>query len=79
VEDYPFTVKVAHPNEKVTVSLGVSTMDQGSMKTSPELIHESDVALYCSKAQGKNRVTCYSESLSMPGAKCEQDHRRNAG
>jgi diguanylate cyclase (GGDEF)-like protein len=69
VEEYPFTVKVAHPNEKVTVSLGVSTMDQGCMKATPELIHEADVALYRSKAQGKNRVTCYSESLTMPGAK----------
>lgn len=71
VEEYPFTVKVAHPYEKVTVSLGVSTMEEGCMKTTPELIHEADVALYRSKAQGKNQVTCYSESFSMPGGKPE--------
>jgi len=75
VEDYPFTVKVAHPNEKVTVSLGVATMGEGSAKTIPELIHEADVALYCSKAQGKYKVTCFSASLTMPGANCEQEHR----
>jgi len=32
VEEYPFTVKVAHPQERVTVSLGVATMDVDSMK-----------------------------------------------
>jgi len=73
VEEYPFTVKVAHPYEKVTVSLGVSTMEEGCMKTTPELIHESDVALYRSKAQGKNQVTCYCESLTMPGNKPDNE------
>jgi diguanylate cyclase (GGDEF)-like protein len=71
VEEYPFTIKVAHPYEKITVSLGVSTMEEGCMKTTPELIHESDVALYRSKAMGKNQVTCYCESFSMPGSKPE--------
>jgi diguanylate cyclase (GGDEF)-like protein len=67
VEEYPFSVKVAHPFEQVTVSLGVSTMSQGSGKTVPELMNEADIALYRSKATGKNRVTSYSESCSMPG------------
>ncbi len=71
VEDYPFTLKVAHPYEKVTVSLGVATMEESGMKTTPELIHEADVALYRSKAVGKNKVTCFSESFSMPGMKSE--------
>jgi diguanylate cyclase (GGDEF)-like protein len=66
VEEYPFTVKVAHPYEKVTVSLGISTMEN-SMKPIPELIHEADVALYRSKAMGKNRVTYYSNTFTMPG------------
>jgi diguanylate cyclase (GGDEF)-like protein len=73
VEEYPFTVKVAHPYEKITVSLGVSTMEEGGMKTTPELIHEADVALYRSKAQGKNQVICYCESFSMPGSKPENE------
>jgi diguanylate cyclase (GGDEF)-like protein len=67
VEEYPFSVKVVHPFEQVTVSLGVSTMSQGSGKTVPELVNEADIALYRSKATGKNRVTSYSESCSMPG------------
>jgi diguanylate cyclase (GGDEF)-like protein len=72
VEEYPFTVKVAHPNEKVTVSLGVAAMEVESMKPVPELIHEADVALYRSKSLGKNRVTCYCNTLTMPGMKADQ-------
>ena len=67
VEEYPFSVKVAHPFEQVTVSLGVSTMFQGSGKAVSELMNEADIALYQSKATGKNRVTLYSESYTMPG------------
>ena len=72
VEEYPFTVKVAHPQEKVTVSLGVATMDVDSMKPVSELIHEADTALYQSKSLGKNRVTCYCDTLTMPGVKADQ-------
>ncbi len=67
VEEYPFSVKVAHPFEQVTVSLGISTMSQGSGKAVSELMNEADIALYQSKATGKNRVTSYSESYTMPG------------
>ena len=66
VEEYPFTVKVAHPSEVVTVSLGVSTMIHGSGNTISEMMNESDIALYRSKASGKNKVTCYSADLVMP-------------
>jgi len=78
VEEFPFSVKIAHPFEKVTVSLGVSTMNkkEGTLKTLPELIHESDVALYRSKATGKNRVTCYIETLTMPGANLDAEHQK---
>ena len=68
VEEYPFSVKVAHPFEKVTVSLGVATMQEGGMKAIPELIHEADIALYRSKSLGKNKVTCYCSSFTMPGS-----------
>jgi diguanylate cyclase (GGDEF)-like protein len=74
VEEYPFSVKVAHPYEKATVSLGVSTMEPDSTKTISELIHEADVALYRSKAVGKNKVTCYSDSISMPGYQPDSGH-----
>ncbi len=67
IEEYPFTVKVAHPSELVTVSLGVSCMSPGSGKTIPELMNEADFALYRSKAAGKNRVTSFSEDCIMPG------------
>ncbi len=77
IDEYPFTVKVAHPFERVTVSLGVATMEAEGMKTFPELIHEADVALYRSKALGKNRVTCFSEACSMPGVKLDAEHGIN--
>ncbi len=72
VDEYPFTVKVAHPNERVTVSLGVATMEVDSMKPVSELIHEADIALYRSKSLGKNRVTCYCDKLTMPGIRGDQ-------
>ena len=73
IEEYPFSVKIAHPFEKVTVSLGLSIMDQKSVKSYSELIHDADVALYRSKEMGKNRVTCYSEALTMPGLKLDAE------
>jgi diguanylate cyclase (GGDEF)-like protein len=74
VDEYPFTVKVLHPHERVTVSLGVSTMEQDNSKTISELIHEADVALYRSKSLGKNRVTCYCQSITMPGYQPDTGH-----
>ncbi len=66
VDEYPFTVKTLHPHESVTVSLGVSTMGPGNEKSVNELVHESDIALYQSKAEGKNKVTCYARGCVMP-------------
>lgn len=71
VEEYPFSVKVAHPNERVTVSLGVSTMLPGTQKNIFTLINDADIALYRSKAEGKNRVNRYIEGAHMPNT-CEQ-------
>ena len=68
VDEYPFTVKVNHPQETVTVSLGVSSMAGDKQKSITELINEADIALYHAKAAGKNRVICYSEGCGMPAA-----------
>jgi diguanylate cyclase (GGDEF)-like protein len=68
VEEYPFTVKLNHPEERVTVSLGISSMAGEQQKSINELINEADIALYHSKAAGKNRVTCYSAGCGMPPA-----------
>jgi diguanylate cyclase (GGDEF)-like protein len=73
IDEFPFSVKIAHPFEKVTVSLGLAIMDQKSVKSYSELIHDADVALYRSKEMGKNRVTCYSEALIMPGLKVDAE------
>ncbi len=66
VEEYPFTVKLNHPDEKVTISLGVSCMGEDSEKSITELINEADIALYHAKAAGKNIVMSYSEGCGMP-------------
>jgi diguanylate cyclase (GGDEF)-like protein len=68
VEEYPFTVKLNHPEEKVTVSLGISSMGGEQQKSINELINEADIALYHSKAAGKNRITCFSAGYGMPAA-----------
>lgn len=66
IEDYPFTVKVAHPLEPVTVSMGVSSLGAKSGKPLSTLISEADVALYRAKAAGKNRVFRFTEGNIMP-------------
>jgi diguanylate cyclase (GGDEF)-like protein len=75
IEEFPFSLKAAHPSEVLTVSLGVSTMHKGDKKSVTELIHEADVALYRSKSTGKNSVTGYDETLTMPGAKPDDEKR----
>ena len=72
VEEYPFSVKVTHPSEQVTVSLGVSSMVHGAGKAIPEIINEADIALYRAKASGKNKVFCFNEACTMPDAPSEQ-------
>lgn len=68
VDEYPFTVKVSHPQETITISLGVSSMASDKQKSITELINEADIALYHAKAAGKNRVICFSEGCGMPAA-----------
>ncbi|MEK6742282.1 MAG: sensor domain-containing diguanylate cyclase [Nitrospirota bacterium] len=67
IDEYPFTLKTMHPDEVLTVSLGVSTKQKDDNKTTPQLIHEADMALYKSKTTGKNRVTGFSAGMTMPG------------
>jgi diguanylate cyclase (GGDEF)-like protein len=75
IEEYPYSVKVAHPYEKVTVSLGISNMGpEENEKTYAELIHEADIALYRSKSLGKNLVTCFHSSFTMPGVQLDAEH-----
>jgi len=68
VDEYPFTVKVNHPTEIISVSLGVSCMTGEKQKSITELINEADIALYHAKAAGKNRVVCYEDGCGMPSS-----------
>ena len=76
IEEYPFTLKVVHPDEVLTISIGVSVKQKGDEKTADRLIQEADIALYRSKASGKNRVTGFLTGMTMPGADRDiQQHR----
>ncbi|MHC2993989.1 MAG: sensor domain-containing diguanylate cyclase [Candidatus Atribacteria bacterium] len=55
VEDYNFINKKSHPNEKATLSLGVTSCFQESI-TPQGLIYKVDQALYQAKRKGRNRV-----------------------
>lgn len=43
----------------VTMSIGISTMVDGSIDAYEELVRQADQALYCAKREGKNRVCRY--------------------
>lgn len=48
----------------ITVSLGVVCLDPRNPITGDELVHRADVALYCSKRAGGNRVTVWRPGLT---------------
>lgn len=75
IEEYPFSLKSTHPSEALTVCLGVSCMRKGENKTVTQLIHEADIAMYRSKTTGKNRVTAYHPSLTMPAVQPDHGQR----
>jgi len=54
-EGYNFKNKKSHPDEKVTLSLGVTSCFQENI-TSQGLIYKVDQALYRAKRKGRNRV-----------------------
>ncbi len=54
---------------QVTVSIGVSAFDF-RMKHPAELIEQADFALYQSKAQGRNRVSCFEPGTRGPYVPC---------
>jgi diguanylate cyclase (GGDEF)-like protein len=53
--------RVTHEDEQlqVTISLGLATMDSKTTADAKDLIRLADMALYQSKAEGRNRVTVY--------------------
>lgn len=48
---------------RITVSIGISHAIIGSDIEPDKLIQQADTALYKSKSQGRNRVSCYTPSL----------------
>lgn len=46
----------------VTVSLGICTLIPSDSSSPEQLMHSADMALYASKAHGRNRVTQFNQS-----------------
>jgi len=49
---------------KITISIGISTMEPGKMVNSDILINRADKALYLAKSTGRNRVCTYEEVVN---------------
>ncbi|WP_076410745.1 GGDEF domain-containing protein [Shewanella sp. UCD-KL12] len=52
---------------KVTASFGVTSNTQSDLSLDP-LLHRADIAMYCSKKQGRNRVSVYHADMEQSRA-----------
>jgi diguanylate cyclase (GGDEF)-like protein/PAS domain S-box-containing protein len=66
IDDFKFDII-----ERETISLGLAEFEEENTKD--ELIHNADIALYLSKANGRNKVTLY-HSDSIENIATEQPH-----
>ena len=58
ISEYPFEGEEKQPNNRLTISLGVTTCKK-EKKPLPEMIEEADNALYSSKKRGRNLVSSF--------------------
>jgi diguanylate cyclase (GGDEF)-like protein len=64
VESYPFHGQDKLPGGNLTISLGMACFP-GQATTAHDLIEFADQALYRSKAEGRNRMTLYQNSVDQ--------------
>jgi diguanylate cyclase (GGDEF)-like protein len=62
-------IRLEHGGEilSITASLGVATFGQDG-DTIDDLVNAADLALYCAKADGRNRVVSYKPEMGKPAA-----------
>lgn len=67
IESTPFTVATSPTPVHVTISIGVACSPRDG-KTSTEIMHAADRALYAAKSGGRNRVVCTGDpaATSIP-------------
>ncbi len=58
IEQTPFRNEEKQPNGKVTISLGIATMND-SVASPTELLNRADIALYEAKRRGRNRCEVF--------------------
>ena len=49
--------------EKITVSCGIATLNQDTMKNGNDLVENADRAMYHAKKTGRNRSVIFSDSI----------------
>ncbi len=62
IRDFVFFNEGMQPNGNLTISLGVATFPNNTLD-SKELLHKADLALYKSKADGRDKTTAYAKKL----------------
>lgn len=60
VEEFPFVDINRDIGLRLTISIGMSTLNGWESKSSDTLLHEADTALYEAKQRGRNRLVIYS-------------------
>ncbi len=64
-------------SEVVTVSIGLSSINDDNVAGADDLIANADKALYRAKAEGRNRVIAYDDKIEE-GSILKEDHNRMA-
>ena len=71
VEQYPFVGRHVQPNQRITISIGVSTYPDDAW-TKSDLIQAADEALYVAKRQGRNQVQLATPNDGSAGGSAGQ-------
>ena len=77
VEEHRFVGRHVQPNQRITISIGVSTYPDDAW-TKSDLIQAADEALYVAKRQGRNQVQLATPNdAALTGPQAKLDHRPN--
>lgn len=58
-----------YPDLRITVSIGISSMEKNMYQSIEELIHSADIAMYKAKEAGRNQIVQYAKEHRTGGRK----------